>query len=161
MAYKRKTKNVGCNTTETTTQKSDGSVRITRSRKHTPNLTISTSVGKNGRTKRTVTTNTNGWINRKSSTTPTFKPIKTRIRKPATSSTPRRKSQNLDFNISGYLIFFLFCVGVSVTVFPATLPLVIFILGVMFSLWLLWMILPFLIWGSIIFGIVYLLSLFV
>lgn len=161
MAYKKKTKNIGCNATETRTEKSDGSVRITRSRKHTPNLTISTSVGKNGRTRRTVTTNTNGWINRKSSTTPTFKPKKTRIRKNTVSRTTNRKSQKVNLNISGYFIFFLFGVIVSAIFFPVTLPYVLWILGVIFSVWLLWMILPFLIWGSIVFGVVYLISLIV
>lgn len=156
MAYKRKTKNVGCNTTETTTQKSDGSVRITRSRKHTPNLTISTSVGKNGRTKRTVTTNTNGWINRKSTTTPKFKPA-TKVSKPRVSS-PRRRSSKSELNLSGTFIFFILCVVAFVFAFPATLPYVAWVFAILFSVWLVvWVLLPWILWGSILFGIGYIL----
>ncbi len=149
MSYRRSRKKTGSNSYRTETRTTGKGTRITNTTKS--NLggriskTHSTSFGKDGRLKITDTRNDNGLITRVSRTLGS---------KPKTYKKPRgsrRKSSSISFSLWLWII-----IGIMLMIFiPASIPIVLGIGGLFLALSILWMLLPYLIWGTVIFILIY------
>ena len=148
MAYKRKTKKTGPTTKRTTTQSSKGT-RITNSTKSslggTNKRTYSWSWSKSGRLKQTFTDNRGGWISRKS---------RTLGKKPRTYKASRNRSaKNSGFGVSAIVVFLI--IG-TILLGVTSFPLLAGIAGILLAVWIIWILLPFIVWGGVIALIIWL-----
>ena len=163
MAYKTTRKKTGVNSYEKRTYNTKtGSTRITRTVKPTKSLTISRSVNKNGSVKTTTTNNINGWVTKTSKTsgsTPRSKSYKPKRTK-SVKSYSSRSGRGGDLSLSAGGIFVIVLCIIIMAYFPTTVPYLIMFGGIIGAIWIFWMLLPWLVWGSIIIGVVYLISLF-
>lgn len=148
MAYKRKTKKIGSTTKRTTTQSSKGT-RITHSTKSslggTNKRTYSWSWSKDGRLKQTFTDNRNGWISRKS---------RTLGKKPKTYRAPKWRSAKSSGLGMGAIVVFLI-IG-AILLGATSFPLLAVVAGILLAAWLIWILLPFLVWGGVIVFLIWL-----
>lgn len=106
MAYKRKQKKIGGTTyTKTVSTKSDNTT--SQSYKASPSIRVTDSY-KNGKHKRTLTQNINGWITRKSVTSGSkvYKPKKIRVPKYSSGTRTRsRKNSDSGLGFVGIILF--------------------------------------------------------
>lgn len=137
MAYKRKQKKIG-GTTYTKTVSTKGDNSTSQSYKASPSIRVTDSY-KNGKHKRTLTQNINGWITRKSVTSGSKVAKPKKIRIPKYSSGTRGRSRKNDDSGLGFIGIILFISAILLfSISPILGGIVVGIALFLLAIYLIW-----------------------